>query len=91
MVHINPKYPASLQGSAGQMAQQNQMKSEGVIECMNWICLRTHSAFTLPLSQSENQFEQLLRSEEAAKLLGNIRQDASTLCASWNTTGIQAG
>jgi len=33
----------------------------------------THwKAFRLPLSQSDGQFEQLLRSEEAAKLLGNI-------------------
>ena len=30
------------------------------------------NAFRLPLSQSEGQFEQLLRSEEAAKLLGDI-------------------
>ncbi len=30
------------------------------------------SAFRLPLSQSDTQFEQLLRSEEAAKLLGDI-------------------
>src|SRR2546428_5092723 len=29
-------------------------------------------AFKLPLSQSDGQFEQLLRSEDAAKLLGNI-------------------
>ncbi len=29
-------------------------------------------AFKLPLAQSDGQFEQLLRSEEAAKLLGNI-------------------
>jgi excisionase family DNA binding protein len=29
-------------------------------------------AFTLPLAQSGAQFEQLLRSEQAAKLLGNI-------------------
>ena len=29
-------------------------------------------AFTLPLAQSDAQFEQLLRSEQAAKLLGNI-------------------
>src|SRR5260370_31444002 len=33
----------------------------------------THwDAFRLSLAQSEGQFEQLLRSEEAAKLLGNI-------------------
>ena len=33
----------------------------------------THwNAFGLPLSQSDGQFEQLLRSEEAAKLLGEI-------------------
>src|SRR5271154_5892377 len=30
------------------------------------------NAFTLPLLQSDNQFERLLRSEEAAKLLGDI-------------------
>lgn len=30
------------------------------------------NAFRLPLSQSEVQFEQLLRSEDAAKLLGDI-------------------
>jgi excisionase family DNA binding protein len=30
------------------------------------------NAFRLPLAQSEGQFEHLLRSEEAAKLLGNI-------------------
>ncbi len=30
------------------------------------------NAFKLPLSQSDGQFEQLLRSEQAAKLLGNI-------------------
>jgi|SRR5882724_1054112 len=34
--------------------------------------IRFWDAFRLPLSQSDGQFEQLLRSEEAARLLGNI-------------------
>ena len=33
-------------------------------------------AFKLPLSQSDGQFEQLLRSEDAARLLGNIHVEA---------------